>query len=223
MPQCPSPPVPCIQIYVEIERARLTRQLATIKEADGEIDEAAEIMQEVAVETFGAMAKSEKIAFILDQVRLCLDRKDFTRALILSKKVSPRVFKSRTEEAGEIGIEGTAIEAPAEVCGTGSCPAPRLLTRMGPGVDGSHGYSSCRALDLANAEDMAIVGLAKLVVMTIAMMMMTTAMIKTMIKVVMARLMMVVVVVMTIMTVMARLMMVVRVMMVVAVMTRKKR
>lgn len=58
------------KIYVEIERARLTRQLATIKEADGEVDEAAEIMQEVAVETFGAMAKSEKIAFILDQVRL---------------------------------------------------------------------------------------------------------------------------------------------------------
>ena len=30
-------------------------------------------------ETFGAMAKTEKIAFILEQVRLCLDRKDFVR------------------------------------------------------------------------------------------------------------------------------------------------
>lgn len=37
------------QIYVEIERARLTRQLASIKEAAGEVEEAAEIMQEVAV------------------------------------------------------------------------------------------------------------------------------------------------------------------------------
>mmetsp|Transcript_35851 Transcript_35851/g.101471 ORF Transcript_35851/g.101471 Transcript_35851/m.101471 type:complete len:489 (-) Transcript_35851:103-1569(-) len=104
------------KIYVEIERARLTRQLATIKENAGEIEEAADILQEVAVETFGAMAKTEKIAFILDQVRLCLERKDFTRALILSKKISPRVFRdtARKEEAGEIGIEGTAIEAPAE-------------------------------------------------------------------------------------------------------------
>lgn len=30
-------------------------------------------------ETFGAMAKTEKIDFILEQVRLCLQRKDFVR------------------------------------------------------------------------------------------------------------------------------------------------
>eukprot|EP00873_Tetraselmis_striata_P044662 jgi/Tetstr1/464926/TSEL_009660.t1 len=104
------------KIYVEIERARLTKMLAKIKEDEGDIEGAADILQEVAVETFGAMAKVEKIAYIMEQVRLCLDRKDFTRALILSKKISPRVFRdaARKEEAGEIGIEGTAIEAPAE-------------------------------------------------------------------------------------------------------------
>jgi hypothetical protein len=37
------------QIFVEIERARLTRQLAKLKEEEGKIDEAAEILQEVAV------------------------------------------------------------------------------------------------------------------------------------------------------------------------------
>ncbi|KAG8098958.1 hypothetical protein GUJ93_ZPchr0013g37664 [Zizania palustris] len=47
-------------------------------------------MQEVAVETFGSMAKTEKIAFILEQVRLCLDRQDYVRAQILSRKISPR-------------------------------------------------------------------------------------------------------------------------------------
>jgi len=80
------------KIYVEVERARLTRQLAKIKEAAGNVDEAAEIMQEVAVETFGAMAKTEKVAFILEQVRLCLEKKDFIRAAILNKKISPRTF-----------------------------------------------------------------------------------------------------------------------------------
>jgi len=83
------------KIYVEVERARLVRQLAKIKEASGDIDAAAEAMQEVAVETFGAMAKTEKVAFILEQVRLCLDKKDFVRASILSKKVSSRTFKER--------------------------------------------------------------------------------------------------------------------------------
>lgn len=37
------------KIYVEIERARLTRRLAKIKEAEGKIDEAADTLQEVAV------------------------------------------------------------------------------------------------------------------------------------------------------------------------------
>jgi 26S proteasome regulatory subunit N5 len=90
-----------------------------MKEAVGEVAEAAEILQEVAVETFGAMAKTEKIAYILEQVRLCLGRKDYVRAQILSRKVAPRAFTppaagpKKGEAAGEIGIEGTAIQAPA--------------------------------------------------------------------------------------------------------------
>lgn len=45
------------------------------------------------------------------QVRLCLDKKDYVRAQILSRKVSPRAFVERKGEGqGEIGIEGTAIE-----------------------------------------------------------------------------------------------------------------
>uniref|UniRef100_A0A7R9YZL2 PCI domain-containing protein n=1 Tax=Chlamydomonas euryale TaxID=1486919 RepID=A0A7R9YZL2_9CHLO len=103
------------KIFVEIERARLTRRLAAINEAEGKIDEAADTLQEVPVETFGAMAKTEKIAFILEQVRLCLAKKDYIRAQILSRKISPRAFVERKGESkGEIGIEGTAIEAPEE-------------------------------------------------------------------------------------------------------------
>ncbi|KAK9826909.1 hypothetical protein WJX81_008396 [Elliptochloris bilobata] len=104
------------KIYVEIERARLTRRLAGIWEEEGKIDEAADTLQEVAVETFGAMAKTEKIFYILEQVRLCLDRKDFIRAQILAKKVSPRAFveqpNKKGQATGEVGIEGTTIEAP---------------------------------------------------------------------------------------------------------------
>lgn len=103
------------KIYVEIERARLTKRLAAMKELDGEVAEAADILQEVAVETFGAMAKTEKIAFILEQVRLCLDKQDYIRAQILSRKISPKAFVERKGEGqGEIGIEGSTIEAPDE-------------------------------------------------------------------------------------------------------------
>ncbi|KVI11759.1 Winged helix-turn-helix transcription repressor DNA-binding domain-containing protein [Cynara cardunculus var. scolymus] len=105
------------KIYVEIERARLIKRLAKIKEEQGEIAEAADLMQEIAVETFGAMAKTEKIAFILDQVRLCLDRQDYVRAQILSRKISPRVFDADASKEKKKPKEGESLveEAPADI------------------------------------------------------------------------------------------------------------
>ncbi|KGN62104.1 26S proteasome non-ATPase regulatory subunit 12 homolog A [Cucumis sativus] len=105
------------KIYVEIERARLIKKLAKIKEEQGLIAEAADLMQEIAVETFGAMAKTEKIAFILEQVRLCLDRQDYVRAQILSRKISPRVFDADPTKEKKKPKEGDNIveEAPADI------------------------------------------------------------------------------------------------------------
>ena len=80
------------KIFVEVEKARLTRALAKIKEEAGKIDEAASIMQEVAVETYGALSKHEKLFFIEEQVRLCLDKGDYIRAQILSRKINAKSF-----------------------------------------------------------------------------------------------------------------------------------
>ncbi|XP_022851232.1 26S proteasome non-ATPase regulatory subunit 12 homolog A-like isoform X2 [Olea europaea var. sylvestris] len=105
------------KIYVEIERARLIKKLAKIKEDQGLIAEAADLMQEIAVETFGAMAKTEKTAFILEQVRLCLDRQDYVRAQILSRKISPRVFEAETSKEKKKPKEGESVveEPPADI------------------------------------------------------------------------------------------------------------
>jgi 26S proteasome regulatory subunit N5 len=104
-----------VQIFVEVERARLTRLLARIAEERGNPQEAAEIMQEVAVETYGALCKEEKLAFILEHVRLVLDRGDFTRAQILSKKVNPRTFVEREKKPGDKPARDTTIAPAAEV------------------------------------------------------------------------------------------------------------
>lgn len=76
------------KIYVEAERASLTRLLASIKEADGDVDGACAAMLDVYVETYGALGKREKIDFILEQIRLCILKKDMVRAHIVSKKVT---------------------------------------------------------------------------------------------------------------------------------------
>ncbi|CAG8460814.1 6419_t:CDS:10 [Diversispora eburnea] len=72
-------------IYVEVERARLTRFLSKIKEDEGNVNEAADILQELQVETFGSMEKREKTDFILEQMRLTLAKKDYTRMQIIKQ------------------------------------------------------------------------------------------------------------------------------------------
>ena len=81
-----------LQIYVEIERARLTRTLAQLHEAEGRVADAADVLQELQVETFGSMEKREKVDFILEQMRLCLARHDYIRTQIISKKISRKFF-----------------------------------------------------------------------------------------------------------------------------------
>ena len=60
------------QIYVEIERARLTRTLAKIKEDAGKITEAADVLQELQVMYWTKMAIAqiwEKNIINIDTVR----------------------------------------------------------------------------------------------------------------------------------------------------------
>merc|ERR1712141_688556 len=82
------------KIYVENERARLTHRLSLIHEADDNIAEAAKIMQELQVETYGSMDRKEKVELILEQMRLCLATKDYIRSQIMSKKISIRFFEN---------------------------------------------------------------------------------------------------------------------------------
>ena len=43
------------------------------------------------------MEKNEKVDFILEQIRLCLAKKDYIRAQIISKKISVKFFENNNE------------------------------------------------------------------------------------------------------------------------------
>ncbi|GAA5811776.1 hypothetical protein MFLAVUS_005219 [Mucor flavus] len=86
------------KIYVEVERARITRLLAKIREEEGKVSEAANILQELQVETFGSMDKREKVDFILEQMRLCLAKFDYIRTQIISKKINIKFFQDKENE-----------------------------------------------------------------------------------------------------------------------------
>ncbi|OWR42531.1 proteasome 26S non-ATPase subunit 12 [Danaus plexippus plexippus] len=81
------------KIYVEVERARLTHILAKMREEENNIAEAAKIIQELQVETYGSMDKREKVELILEQMRLCLAIKDYIRTQIISKKINTKFFE----------------------------------------------------------------------------------------------------------------------------------
>lgn len=104
------------KIYMEVERARLTKVLTTLKELDGDISGAATIMEELQVETYRSMEKREKVNFcyelnilminlyyicpqvelILKQMRLCLVKHDFVRTQIIAKKINTKFFMIQT-------------------------------------------------------------------------------------------------------------------------------
>lgn len=82
------------KIFVEVERARVTKELAHIKRAEGNIEKAADILCELQVETYGSMEMSEKIEFILEQMELSILKGDFSQATVFSRKVLKKTFKN---------------------------------------------------------------------------------------------------------------------------------
>ena len=96
------------KIFVEVERARLTKTLATITEAKGEIEEARKIMQDTQVETLGGMDKREKTEFILEQIRLCL-------AVHSNHAHRRRRVRELSRDGCELRLECLALRAPWDV------------------------------------------------------------------------------------------------------------
>lgn len=90
------------KLFLEAERARLTRALAIIKEQEGDIPGAADILQEVHVETYGSLSKREKIEFILEQMRLTFGKKDYIRAAIVGNKINRKALHEEGMEAEKI-------------------------------------------------------------------------------------------------------------------------
>jgi 26S proteasome regulatory subunit N5 len=90
------------QIFVEVERARVTRILSNIKKEQGDINAATDILCELQVETFGSMSRREKTEFILEQVGLCIEKGDWAQAGILSRKInSTRYFARKPKKTPE--------------------------------------------------------------------------------------------------------------------------
>lgn len=89
------------KIFVEVERARVTKILSDIKKAQGDLKAATDTLCELQVETFGSMERREKVEFILAQVALCIESGDWAQAGILSRKISTRYLARKPKKTPE--------------------------------------------------------------------------------------------------------------------------
>lgn len=89
------------KIFVEVERARVTKILSDMKKEQGDLKAATEILCELQVETFGSMERREKTEFILAQVALCIEVGDWAQAGILSRKISTRYLSRKPKKSAE--------------------------------------------------------------------------------------------------------------------------
>ncbi|KAL9055748.1 MAG: hypothetical protein Q9162_003384 [Coniocarpon cinnabarinum] len=102
------------KIFVEVERARVTKLLAQIKQQSDDLTGARDTLCELQVETFGSMSRREKTEFILMQVQLCIDTGDWTQAGILSRKISTRYFNRKPKTPEQKEKEAQEKEAKAK-------------------------------------------------------------------------------------------------------------
>lgn len=98
------------KIFVEVERARVTLLLSKLLYKDGKINEAADALQDLAVETFGSMDRREKAEFILEQMRLNYERNDLAKLAIVAKKINTKLFENAKHSDLKLRYYGLMVE-----------------------------------------------------------------------------------------------------------------
>jgi len=81
------------KIFVEVERARLTRLLVLDLEAQGDLGEAMNLLQDLRLEILTSMDEGERIGLMLYQFRLCLECGDSLRASLCAEKITDQRVK----------------------------------------------------------------------------------------------------------------------------------
>jgi 26S proteasome regulatory subunit N5 len=78
------------RIFVEYEYSVAVRRLTETHLKKNEMEEAAKLIQDIQIETFGSLEKSYKIEYILFQMSILLKKGDYIRTLIVSNKINRR-------------------------------------------------------------------------------------------------------------------------------------
>lgn len=98
------------KMYVEAESARLHLRLCKILEDQGDLTGACAAIQDVHVETYGSIGKLEKCEYILEQIRVNLQLKDYVRALIQSRKMNRKILDEPEQRAVKVAFYAIMVQ-----------------------------------------------------------------------------------------------------------------
>ena len=76
------------KLYSEIERAKICKDLAVIKQEDGEVIKAISILEDLRIDTLTTLEKKDHIEIILQLMELLVESKEFIKCLIVAKKIN---------------------------------------------------------------------------------------------------------------------------------------
>lgn len=76
------------KIFVEYEFSVAIRHLTEIQLKRGDVDEAARLIQDIQIETFGSLERAYKVEYILFQMKILLRKGDYIRVQIVSNKIN---------------------------------------------------------------------------------------------------------------------------------------
>jgi 26S proteasome regulatory subunit N5 len=76
------------RIFVELEYSIIVRKLTDIFLMRNDIEEAAKLIQDIQIETFGSLDRIYKVDYILFQMRILISKGDYVRTLIVSNKIN---------------------------------------------------------------------------------------------------------------------------------------
>ncbi|CAH2351853.1 26S proteasome regulatory subunit Rpn5p [[Candida] railenensis] len=82
------------KIFVEVEMATVSKMLSEIHlHKFNDLDKACSILCDLQVETYSLMPFSDKVEYILEQIRLTLKKGDYSQGRILSRKILLKTLK----------------------------------------------------------------------------------------------------------------------------------
>ncbi|GIX63323.1 26S proteasome non-ATPase regulatory subunit 12 [Babesia caballi] len=98
------------KMFLESQRAEVAFTLAKIREESGAFDEAANVVHNVEVDTFGSIPKRDKVRYLLEQMRLHLLNKDYLRFYITSKKINEKLLDTEEYWAQKMTYYGYMVQ-----------------------------------------------------------------------------------------------------------------